>query len=72
MAAGEDVSHGVGLACDVRDLMMVTIVAVVQAGQTAEVGSGLVRGDGTFAILGGGSNIVIEGGERELLKVKEA
>ena len=31
MVVREDVSHSVGLASDVRDLMMVTIVVTVQA-----------------------------------------
>ena len=72
MAGREDVSHGVGLAGNVRDLVMVMIVATMQAGQMTEVGGGLVGGDGTFVIPRDGSNIVVEGGEHEFPKVIEA
>ena len=42
-----------------RDLVMVMVVAMMQAGQATEVGGSLVRGDSTFAIPGDSSNIVI-------------
>ena len=68
----EDVSHGVGLASNVGDLMMVlVVVTVVQAGQTTKIGGGLVRGDGALAVPGDGGNIVIEGRKGELLEIEE-
>ena len=59
MAAGEDVGHGVGLASNMGDLVMISVVAAVQAGQATKIGGGLVRGDGPFLIPGDGGNIVI-------------
>ena len=72
MAAGENVRHGVGLAGDVRDLVMVPIVVAVEAGQTAEIGGGLVGGDCTFAVPRDGSDIVIESGKSQFPKVIKA
>ena len=71
MAAGEDVRHGVGLTSNVGDLMMVPVVAMVQAGQTTKIGGGLVRGDGALAVSGDSGNIVIEGHKGELPEIKE-
>ena len=59
MMMGEDVGHGVGLAGNVGDLMMIPVVTAVQAGQVTKVGGSLVGGDGTLVVLGDGSNIVI-------------
>ena len=47
------------ITCNVRDLVMVMVVVMMQAGQVTEVGSGLVRGDGAFAIPGDSNNIVV-------------
>ena len=71
MAAGEDVGHGVGLASDVGDLVMIPVVAAMQAGQATKIGGGLVRGDGPLAISGDGGNIVIEGRKGEFPEIKK-
>ena len=71
MAAGEDVGHGVGLTSNMGDLVMIPVVAVVQAGQATKIGGGLVRGDGPFAVPGDGSNIVIEGCKGEFPEIKK-
>ena len=72
MAVGENVRHGVGLTGNVRDLVMVPIVVAVEAGQVTEIGGGLVRGDSTFSIPRDGSDIVIESGDSQFLKVIKA
>ena len=59
MLPGEDVSHGICFAFDVRDFMIVVIVVVMQAREVAQVGSGLVQGNGTLVILGDCCNIVV-------------
>ena len=66
MVSGEDISHSVCLACHVRDFVMVAMMMLMQAGEVAQVGGGLVQRDGSFAILGDCSNIVIESSEGEL------
>ena len=71
MAAGEDVSHGVGLASNMGDLVMIPVVVAVQAGQVTKIGGGLVRGDDPLAVLGDGSNIVIEGCKGEFPEIKK-
>ena len=37
----------------------------------AKIGSGLVRGDGTFAMAGDGGNIVIKGHECEFSEIEK-
>ena len=71
MAAGEDVGHGVGLASNMGDLVMIAVVVVVQAGQATKIGSSLVQGDSPLAVPGDGGNIVIEGRKGEFPEIKK-
>ena len=71
MAAGEEVSHGVGLTSNTGDLVMILVVVAVQAGQVTKIGGGLVQGDGLLAVPGDGGNIVIEGCKGEFPEIKK-
>ena len=71
MVAGEDVGHGVGLASNMGDLVMIPVVVAVQAGQATKIGGGLVRGDSPLAIPGDSGNIVIEGRKGEFPEIKK-
>ena len=51
--------------------MLVPVVAVVQAGQTTEIGGGLVRGDGTLVVSGYGSDIVVERRKGQFPEIKK-
>ena len=66
---GEDVGHGVGLAGNVGDLMMIPVVMTVQAGQATKVGGSLVGGDGALAVPGDSGNIVIQGHKGEFPEI---
>ena len=59
MVLGQDVSHSICFTSDVRDFVMVAMVAVVQARKMAQVSSSLVQGDGLFAISTDCCNIVV-------------
>ena len=49
MESGGVVGHGVGGAVDVGDLFPIAVVALVEAGGSAQVGSGRVGGDSALA-----------------------
>ena len=59
MLPGEDVSHGICHAADVRNFMVVAIVVAMQAREAAQVESSLVQGDGTLAMPGNCCDIVV-------------
>jgi hypothetical protein len=59
MAAGEDVRHHVHRALDVGDLVIVAVVPTMEAGEAAQVGSRLVRCDGTLPVPCDGGGVVV-------------
>ena len=71
MALREEVSHGVGIASNMGDFMMLVMMAMMQAGEPTEVGSSLVQGDGALLVLRDGSNVVIESHKSELPDVEK-
>ena len=49
--------------------MVVLMVMTVEAGEATEVGSTLIRSDGTFPVLGESNDIVIECGEHPVMEI---
>ena len=48
MSLRESVHHLVGLALDVGDFVTVSVVSMVETGEPAEVGSGMIGCEGAF------------------------
>ena len=71
MVAGEDVGHFIGGARDVGDFVRVAMVALVEAGEAAQVCGGSIGGDRSFAVSGDGGGVVVESGQREFAHIVE-
>ena len=52
--------------------MVVAMMAVVQAGEMADVGSRLIRGDRSFFVVGYSCDVVIEGGKGPVTQVEHS
>jgi hypothetical protein len=61
--SGRIVGHGIGSTGNVVIAKAVTVVALVKAGQTKEVGSGGTGGNGAFGGTADSRGVVIEDGE---------
>jgi hypothetical protein len=70
-APREKVCHCIHQALDVRHLMVVPVVAPMQAREPTQVGSRLIRSDRPFPIPRHSGHIVIYRCKRQLPKVKE-
>jgi hypothetical protein len=57
------VGHLVGVSTDVRNLMAVAMVPLMEAGGPAQVGSRAVGCDGPLVVSGDGRSVVREGGD---------
>ena len=71
MVSGEDIGHSICCACDVGDFVVVAMMALMEAGEVAQVSGHLVQGDGPLLVPGDCSCIVIEGSEGELMEIEE-
>ena len=63
------VSHHIGLPGDVADFRVVAVVALVGTLQAAQVGGGVVSGDGPFVVAGDCRRVVGQGGGGQLADV---
>ena len=50
--------------------MVVPMMVAVQAGEVAEVGSCLIRGDSSFFVVGYGCNVIIESSEHPVAQIE--
>jgi hypothetical protein len=63
------VCHLVGVATDVRDLVAVAMVPLMEAGGPAQVGSRAVRCDSPLVVARDGRSVVGQGGDRSFSQV---
>ena len=63
MSAREIVCHLVNFTLDVGDFMTVLMVSMVETGESAKVGSGMIGCEGTFLVPQDSCNVVIQCGK---------
>ena len=59
VATREEVGHFVGGPGDVGDFVRVAMMALMEAGEAAQVGGGPIGGDRSFAMTGDGGGVVV-------------